>query len=119
MSTGLLRAAERAPMNVLLIVADDLAACLGSYGNTVCKTPNLDRLAREGVVFERAYCQYPVCGPSRASFMSGLYPNTTKMLGNRKEAGAFKSTNRALAEHPSIGEFLRKNGYFSGRVGKI
>jgi len=112
-------AAETARMNVLLIVADDLAACLGSYGNPVCQTPNLDRLAREGVVFERAYCQYPVCGPSRASFMSGLYPNTTKMLGNRKESGAFKFSNRELAQHPSIGEFLRKNGYFSGRVGKI
>ena len=77
------RAADRPPMNVLLIVSDDLTACLGSYGNPVCKTPQLDRLAREGVVFERAYCQYPVCGPSRASFMTGLYPNRTKTLGNR------------------------------------
>ena len=106
-------------LNVLLVVADDLTACLSCYGNAVCRTPHLDRLAREGVLFERAYCQYPVCGPSRASFMSGLYPNTTKMLGNAKQPGAFKVSNRQLAEHPSIGEFLRKNGYFSGRVGKI
>lgn len=112
-------AAERPPLNVLLVVADDLAACLGCYGHPVCRTPHLDRLAREGVLFERAYCQYPVCGPSRASFMSGLYPNTTKMLGNRKELGAFKFSNKQLAAHPSIGEFLRKNDYFSGRVGKI
>ena len=112
-------AAQPAPQNVLLIVSDDLAACMSCYGNPICRTPNIDRLAREGVRFERAYCQYPMCGPSRASFMSGLYPNTTKMLGNRKESGAFKITNKQLADHPSIGEFLRKNGYFSARVGKI
>lgn len=116
---SLLRAAPAARPNVLLMVSDDLTACLANYGNLVCRTPNLDRLAREGVRFERAYCQYPVCGPSRASFMSGLYPNTTKMLGNRKEPGAYRITNRELANHPSIGEFLRKNGYFSARVSKI
>jgi arylsulfatase A-like enzyme len=110
-------AAEQSPLNVVLIMADDLAACLGSYGNTVVRTPQLDRLAREGVTFERMYCQYPVCGPSRASMMTGLYPHTTKTLGNRKES--FKTTNRALAEHPSLGELLRKQGWFSARVGKI
>jgi choline-sulfatase len=108
-----------APTNVLLIMSDDLAACLSCYGNATCRTPNLDRLASEGVLFERAYCQYPVCGPSRASFMSGLYPNTTKLTGNQKQLGSFKVSNKALANHPSIGEFLRNNGYFSARVGKI
>jgi len=111
-------ASESRP-NVLLIVSDDLTACLGSFGNKVCETPNLDRLAREGVMFERAYCQYPVCGPSRASFMSGLYPHTTKMLNNSYELGAFKASNPDLADHPSIGELLRKNGYISARVSKI
>jgi choline-sulfatase len=108
-----------APMNVLLIMSDDLTACLSCYGNATCRTPNLDRLAREGVLFERAYCQYPVCGPSRASFMSGLYPNATKLTGNQKQVGSYKLSNKQLANHPSIGEFLRKNGYFSARVGKI
>ena len=107
------------PPNVLLIVADDLAACLGCYGNNVCETPNLDRLADEGVLFDRAYCQYPVCGPSRASFMSGLYPGTTQMMGNSKQSGAFKVSNPSIAQHPSIGEFLRSNGYYSARVSKI
>jgi arylsulfatase A-like enzyme len=110
-------AAERP--NVLLIVSDDLTACLGCYGNAACKTPNLDRLAAEGVLFDRAYCQYPLCGPSRASFMSGLYPNTTRMLGNSTELGSFRNTNPALADHPSIGGFLRRNGYVSLRVSKI
>jgi arylsulfatase A-like enzyme len=110
-------AAERP--NVVLIVSDDLTACLGCYGNDACRTPNLDRLAAEGVVFDRAYCQFPLCGPSRASFMSGLYPNTTKMVGNSKALGSYRTTNPALAEHPSIGEFLRHNGYVSLRVSKI
>ena len=110
-------AAERP--NVLLVVSDDLTACLGCYGNSVCRTPHLDRLAAEGVLFERAYCQYPVCGPSRASLMSGLYPNRTKMLGNNYDLGAYRVSNPELAEHPSIGGFLRRNGYVSFRVSKI
>jgi iduronate 2-sulfatase len=112
-------AAEKQKPNILFMVSDDLTACLGCYGNKVCKTPHLDRLALEGVLFQRAYCQYPVCGPSRASFMSGLYPNTTKMLDNGKGLGAFKVSNPKLTNHPSIGEFLRQNGYFSARVSKI
>ncbi len=105
--------------NILLIVSDDLTACLGCYGNEVCKSPNLDRLAAEGVVFDRAYCQFPLCGPSRASFMSGLYPNATRMLSNSKSLGSYRTTNPALAEHPSIGGFLRRHGYVSLRVSKI
>ncbi|MBA4147084.1 MAG: sulfatase [Verrucomicrobia bacterium] len=118
LSLPLLSFAAEKP-NILFIVSDDLTACLGCYGNKVCKTPHLDRLAREGVLFERAYCQFPVCGPSRASFMSGLYPHTTKMMGNSKDLGAFKVSNPKLADHPSIGEFLRQNGYFSARISKI
>jgi iduronate 2-sulfatase len=106
--------------NVLLIVSDDLtAAALGCYGNDVCQTPNIDRLAAEGVTFTHAYCQYPVCGPSRASFMSGLYPNRTKVLTNSKDIGSYKTANPELADHPSIGGFLRRNGYVSLRVSKI
>ena len=70
------------PPNVLMIVADDLAACLGSYGHPVCRTPHLDRLAAEGVRFSRAYCQFPVCAPSRASLMSGLYPEANGVVQN-------------------------------------
>ncbi len=105
--------------NVLLIVSDDLTACLGCYGNATCQTPHLDRLAKRGVVFKRAYCQYPVCGPSRASFMSGLYPQSTRMLKNSKQLGSYRKTNPALVEHPSIGGFLREQGYYSARVSKI
>lgn len=105
--------------NILLIVSDDLQACLGSYGNTVCRTPHLDRLAAEGVSFDRAYCQFPLCGPSRASLMSGLYPARTRMLNNSHVIGSFHLSNPELADHPSLGGFLRRHGYVSLRVSKI
>ncbi len=105
--------------NLLLIVSDDLTACLGSYGNEICQTPNLDRLASEGVQFDRAYCQFPVCGASRASFMSGLYPKRNGMMGNSYTLGSYRAMNPKLADHPSIGGLLRRNGYVSLRVSKI
>ena len=105
--------------NILFIVSDDLTACLGSYGNEICQTPNLDRLASEGVQFDRAYCQYPVCGASRASFMSGLYPKRNGMMGNSYTLGSYRAMYPKLADHPSIGGLLRRNGYVSLRVSKI
>ena len=95
-------AAEQKP-NVLMIVSDDLTCCLGSYGNDVCRTPNLDRLAETGVRFTRTYCQYPVCGPSRASFMSGLYPEQNGVLGNNYTEGSYRTITPELADHPSLG----------------
>ena len=65
-------------LNVLFIIADDLNCDLGAYGNDQVKTPNIDQLAREGVLFENAHVQYPLCGPSRISFMTGLNPDQTK-----------------------------------------
>ena len=106
--------------NILFIVADDLSAeALGVYGNSVVETPNIDRLAREGVAFDRAYCQYPVCGAARASFMSGLYPETTGFLGNNYTLGSYRAMSPAHSDHPSSGGFLRRNGYVSARVSKI
>lgn len=91
--------AETPIKNVLLIVSDDLkASSLGCYGNTICKTPNLDRLAKRGMVFERTYCQGTWCAPSRLSFMHSRYEGS-------------KGTN--------MGEHFRANGIHSARVGKI
>src|SRR5690606_18900498 len=68
--------------NVLFIISDDLNNFLGCYGDPRARTPNIDRLASQGVLFERAYCAYPLCGPSRNSLLTGLYPNSTGIIVN-------------------------------------
>lgn len=100
-------------MNVLFISADDLNCDMSTYGNPQVKTPNLDRLANMGVRFDRAYCQQPLCGPSRASVMTGLRPNKTGFNDNRHQL-------RDLVPNvETLGQFFQKKGYYSGRVGKI
>ena len=105
--------------NILLIISDDLNTRIGPYMEIDKHTPNLDRLADEGVLFSRAYCQYPICGPSRASFMSGLYPETNRVLSNNKELGSYRVENPSLANHPSLAGFFREHGYYTARVSKI
>ena len=73
---------ENEKLNVLFIIADDLNCDLGSYGNAMVQTPNIDKLAERGMLFENAHNQYPLCGPSRASFMTGMYTDQTKMTQN-------------------------------------
>lgn len=102
--------------NVVFIISDDLSAeALGCYGNQQCKTPAIDALAKQGAKFERAYCQFPVCGPSRAALMSGMYCQQIGVVGN---GSAGKFTNN-IGERPSMSQLFRNNGYFAGRVSKI
>ncbi|MDR9364390.1 MAG: sulfatase [Balneolaceae bacterium] len=100
--------------NVLFIVSDDLTAtAISSYGNEVIQTPNIDQLAAEGTRFTRAYSQYPVCGPSRASLMFGYYPSATETFGyvsGRENVG----TDRL-----SFSQLFKENGYYTARVSKI
>jgi iduronate 2-sulfatase len=99
--------------NVLFIISDDLTAtALSCYGNHVCKTPNIDRLAAEGTRFTRAYCQGTYCGPSRASFMSGYYPHATGVLG-------YVSPRPAIGDRATWAQHFKNNGYYSARVSKI
>ncbi|MCG8476403.1 MAG: sulfatase [Cytophagales bacterium] len=105
--------------NVLFIIADDLNTRIGPYMELDRHTPNLNRLAEEGVQFTRTYCQYPVSGPSRASLMSGLYPETNGVLSNRKDIGSYRAITPQLSNHPSLAGYFREQGYFTARVSKI
>ena len=100
--------------NVLLLMSDDLCTALSGYGHPQCHTPNLDRIAARGVQFERAYCQFPLCGPSRASIMTGLYPLALGAVGNRQSD--FRNRHADVVTLPQL---FRQNGYYSARVGKI
>ena len=99
--------------NVLFLIADDLNTALSGFGHRQCKTPNLDRLAERGVKFENMHCQYPVCGASRASIMSGLYPYSNLTLGN---AGTLRGS---LPNVVTLSQTFRNNGYYAGRISKI
>lgn len=99
--------------NVLFLISDDLNNCLGCYGHPLVETPNIDRLAARGVRFDRAYCQFPLCGPSRNSMLTGLYPNSSGILRN---AEIFRQT---VPRQISLPQAFRRNGYFAARIGKL
>lgn len=99
--------------NVLFIIADDLTAtALSCYGNEVCQTPNIDRLANRGSRFTRAYCQATFCGPSRASLMSGYYPHATGVYG-------YVSGRAAIGDRETWAQHFKNAGYHTTRISKI
>jgi iduronate 2-sulfatase len=106
-------AAAASRLNVLLIMADDLRDSLGCYGNPAVRTPNLDRLAARGVLFERAYAQYPVCNPSRASLLTGMRPEATGIARNAI------IVREQLPDVVTFPELLRRNGWRAESYGKI
>jgi arylsulfatase A-like enzyme len=104
--------ADEARPNVLFIVSDDLNCRIGCYGDPVAKTPNLDRLAGMGVRFDRAYCQFPVCNPSRSSVMSGRYPTTTGVLD-------LDTWLTLGAGQETMNDYFATHGYAVEQYGKI
>ena len=100
-------------MNVLLIIADDLNCAIGAYGDSIAHTPNIDKLAKRGVMFTNAHVQYPLCGPSRVSMMTGLYPDQTKSKKLRLYV------RQTIPDVITLGQKFRMENYHSIRVGKI
>lgn len=99
--------------NVLFIVVDDLRPDLGCYGKEFIKSPSIDALAKSGMVFDRAYCQQAVCAPSRASVMTGLRPDTTKVWDLKTH---FRT---ALPDVVTLQQNFKNHGYFVQGMGKI
>jgi len=105
--------AQKTPTNVLFIIVDDLNTMLGCYGDPNVKSPNIDRLSKMGVRFDRSYCQYPLCNPSRSSFLSGKRP---------ENLGIYNLTTSARTVLPQgifMPEYFRKKGYFTAGAGKV
>ncbi len=114
---GLLGSAGAAPVtpkpNVLFIAVDDLRPELGCYGKTQVRSPNIDRLAARAVVFNRAYCQYASCCPSRSSLLTGLRPDATGVFGNNTHF------RKKLPDVVTLPQQFKEHGYVTRSLGKI
>ncbi len=104
---------RQTPMNVLFIAVDDLRPELGCYGNSGVISPNIDQLALEGLLFERAYCQQAVCSPSRTSLLTGLRPDSTHVYDLQTH---FRSN---LPDVVTLPQYFKQNGYHTEWWGKI
>ena len=103
-------AAHAGKPNVLFVISDDLNTALSGLGHPECRTPNLDKFAETGVTFTRAFCQFPLCGPSRASIMSGQYPLVNGVTGNGGHLNPQRMT---------LPRYFGSHGYWNARVSKI
>jgi len=101
------------PKNLLFIVVDDLNNTLGCYGHPLVKTPRIDQLAASGIQFNRAYCNFAVCNPSRSSFLTGMTPETTTIQDNRV------SLQSVIGDWVTMPALFKQNGYYTMSLGKI
>ena len=104
---------DKEPPNVLFVVVDDLRSQLGCYGKDWIQSPNIDRLAQDGLLFERAYCQQAVCAPGRASVLFGCRPDTTGIYGLRTPL------RTAMPDVLTLPQQFKKNGYETVSTGKV
>lgn len=105
--------AQTARPNVLFIIADDLNDNLGAYGHERAQTPNIDALAARGLRFDRAYCQYPLCNPSRTSLLTGTLPSQLAIYDNQVQ---FRERDPEIVTLPQL---FKNAGYYTARVGKL
>ena len=110
---------KNTPPNVLMISIDDLNDWIGILGaHPDVKTPNIDRLANEGILFVNAHCQAPICGPSRASIMSGFRPSTTGIYGQIKDENLRKGS-KLMESVRFLPQYFKDHGYKTIGIGKI
>ncbi|MEX2115000.1 MAG: sulfatase [Pirellulales bacterium] len=112
-STSVWAADTGSRANVLFIISDDLNCDLGCYGHPLVKSPNIDRLAQRGLRFQQAHCQFPLCGPSRASIMCGLYADQTLVQHNAIYV------RQRVPNVVTMPQMFRNHGYAAMRIGKI
>ncbi|HYO82116.1 MAG TPA: sulfatase-like hydrolase/transferase, partial [Bryobacteraceae bacterium] len=104
---------SRARPNVLFIAVDDMRPDLGCYGNTLVRTPNIDKLASRGTTFLRAYCQQAVCSPSRTSLLTGRRPDSTKVYELQTHF------RRTIPDAVTLPEYFKKHGYVTTGLSKL
>ena len=112
--------APSAKLNVLFLVADDLNCDLRCYGQARVESPSIDDLARRGVRFERAYCQFPLCSPSRSSFLTGRRPDSTGVLDNAPDSKPYSPNFREkIPDTVTLPQLFKTGGWFAARIGKL
>ena len=111
--TGSADAAPQSRPNVLFIASDDMRPQLGCYGDGLVQSPNLDRLAARGLVFDRAFCQQALCSPSRISLLTGRHPWTTRIY----QIGPF--LRETMPDVVTLPQHFKNQGYFTRSLGKI